>query len=103
MVTRALQRRSWNVLGLASLPELTAKTELAEYDVLVVDVAAQNDLRALRAIRAALPDLPLLLMVGGPLEITGSEIPAGSVELVTKPFSLSEIYRALDNLIARTV
>ncbi|TCP50046.1 two-component system OmpR family response regulator [Tamaricihabitans halophyticus] len=105
LLAMALRMESWEVRSAGDGVSAVRIARTFRPDAVVLDVMLpdQSGLELLRALRAELPDLPVLLLTAkDSVEDRIAGLTAGGDDYVTKPFSLEEVVLRLRALMRRT-
>jgi PAS domain S-box-containing protein len=106
LVTEILKAQGFNLLKAADAEQALRFTpeQLARVDLLLTDVMLPglNGIELSHALRTNLPELPIILMSGyaAPLYTNPEQIP-GNTSYLQKPFSVSELLKLVNRMIAK--
>lgn len=103
VLSQALAKEGYQVRATASLPTMAKWVKDGEGDVVVSDVYLGEDVLfdALPGLRAARPDLPVIVMSGQSTVLTAlSAAGGGAYEYLPKPFDLDDLTAAIKRALA---
>jgi signal transduction histidine kinase len=105
LAAHALAARGWQCTAIASATELSAALDARAYDVVLCDLRMPDisGLEVLRRLRRERPELArrFILMTGDPSEMAADAAEFAGIELLRKPFTLAQLYAAVDAAVAR--
>lgn len=108
-IKRALTFKSYVVLCATSVEQAVAVLAHGHADLLISDLSLATPTCGLdlaRWVAAHQPGLPMLLMSGGNLPTSSSQLPDGAkpqaLTLLAKPFSMSQLVHSIEDLLHRT-
>lgn len=94
VMERALRRQGYEVDACGSAADALGRLQYRSYDVVVSDIcmAEMDGIALLRVVRGIDPDLPVILVTGGPsVETAVKAVEHGAFRYLIKPLKVSEV------------